>query len=266
MRTTCDMTADVTRDGETTHRLWRRDAEGKTICNACGLQARARRKAEQKAAASSSLQANMMPRGSANGTPEAVARHHAPALPSPTAAAAQQAAAPSPAPARAPPVPPAASAPQSAAATSSGAGAKLPFDEQLGSCPGGGHCNGQGGQACCQGCPTFNNRVMHAAHAAAMGASTSNAGAGSTSRDGATPGAAAAAAGDDDSGAGPSRGSAGYDASDVGAMACDNCGTRMCCSLGPRFLCMAADTQVLYRDDTALETRWRRSSRLQRLW
>jgi hypothetical protein len=29
-----------------------------------------------------------------------------------------------------------------------------------GSCPGGGVCNGSGGQTCCQGCPALNNRVM----------------------------------------------------------------------------------------------------------
>ena len=28
----------------------------------------------------------------------------------------------------------------------------------VGSCPGDGHCNGQGGQDCCRGCPAFNNR------------------------------------------------------------------------------------------------------------
>lgn len=31
-------------------------------------------------------------------------------------------------------------------------------DPPVGSCPGDGHCNGQGGKACCNGCPAFNNR------------------------------------------------------------------------------------------------------------
>ena len=34
-------------------------------------------------------------------------------------------------------------------------------DPPAGSCPGGGVCNGSGGQTCCQGCPAFNNRVMY---------------------------------------------------------------------------------------------------------
>jgi len=31
-------------------------------------------------------------------------------------------------------------------------------EQPIGSCPGGGHCNGQGGKAVCTGCPAFNNR------------------------------------------------------------------------------------------------------------
>lgn len=39
------------------------------------------------------------------------------------------------------------------------AGQQQPRSEPpVGSCPGDGHCNGQGGQECCRGCPAFNNR------------------------------------------------------------------------------------------------------------
>jgi len=34
----------------------------------------------------------------------------------------------------------------------------------LGSCPGGGRCNGTGGAEGCSGCPAFNNRVSKSAH------------------------------------------------------------------------------------------------------
>lgn len=34
----------------------------------------------------------------------------------------------------------------------------------VGSCPGGGRCNGTGGAEGCSGCPAFNNRVSKSAH------------------------------------------------------------------------------------------------------
>lgn len=34
-----------------------------------------------------------------------------------------------------------------------------PLGSNAGSCPGGGKCNGTGGQDCCHGCPAYNNRV-----------------------------------------------------------------------------------------------------------
>jgi hypothetical protein len=37
--------------------------------------------------------------------------------------------------------------------------AKAVSREDSGSCPGGGRCNGTGGQSCCYGCPAYNNRV-----------------------------------------------------------------------------------------------------------
>lgn len=49
------------------------------------------------------------------------------------------------------------------ASPSTSAAPKLGSDiEPVGSCPGGGVCNGQGGKSCCQGCPAFNNRVLYA--------------------------------------------------------------------------------------------------------
>jgi len=43
----------------------------------------------------------------------------------------------------------------------------VPADHtQTGSCPGGGRCNGTGGQAACDGCPAFYNRVSKTAQLA----------------------------------------------------------------------------------------------------
>jgi GATA-binding protein len=78
-----------------------------------------------------------------------------------------------------------------------------------GTCPGGGRCNGTGGQQGCSGCPAFNNRVsktakfaLAQAHAASNSNSTDAAGRGN-----ATPG--------------PSNGQASTSA----IPACQNCGT-----------------------------------------
>lgn len=42
-------------------------------------------------------------------------------------------------------------------------------EQPIGSCPGGGHCNGQGGKAVCTGCPAFNNRYRVIASASTQG-------------------------------------------------------------------------------------------------
>lgn len=43
-----------------------------------------------------------------------------------------------------------------------------------GTCPGGGSCDGTGGKATCQGCPTLNNRILKSAAAAAAASHTAN--------------------------------------------------------------------------------------------
>ncbi|GAA5857175.1 hypothetical protein JCM8547_009354 [Rhodosporidiobolus lusitaniae] len=67
-------------------------------------------------------------------------------------------------------------------------------DPPPGSCPGGGVCNGSGGQTCCEGCPAYNNKMMYGA------------GAKGEKR--------------------PRKGKDGQDDSGVGVMECHNCGTR----------------------------------------
>jgi GATA zinc finger len=70
------------------------------------------------------------------------------------------------------------------------------LDPVPGSCPGNGFCNGQGGQQCCQGCPSFNNRYPGSNLGANLGA---------------TPAPTCA------ENEGPQE--------SVGAMSCSNCGT-----------------------------------------
>lgn len=68
---------------------------------------------------------------------------------------------PSPVPAAIPP-PPAQSQSAPATAPPPKPSASAVQDEApAGSCPGGGVCNGQGGQTCCQGCPALNNRLLY---------------------------------------------------------------------------------------------------------
>ena len=119
-----------------------------------------------------------------------------------------------------------------------------------GSCPGDGVCNGQGGKVCCNGCPAFNNRhytssrtdraraeaAAKARNAELPSASGSNAqsqnGVAATASSSATPMKR------DNSGSGANGQppvvalqdlgppSPSADPSAVGAMACENCGTR----------------------------------------
>ena len=103
--------------------LWRRAANGATICNACGLYQKARNAPRPVNNRRTSPVSAVTP--SENPTPEPPER-----------------------------IPPA----TTGSFTPANAPAALPL-HQSGSCPGGGHCNGTGGADGCNGCPAYNNRL-----------------------------------------------------------------------------------------------------------
>ncbi|GAA5980194.1 hypothetical protein JCM10908_001570 [Rhodotorula pacifica] len=192
--------------GTTTTPLWRRDPQGKTICNACGLYLKNRRQpktfdttgtpspglpgtgrtdspaplpnptswtpspaipsitnasshwTQLATAAGQSLHQGAAANGS-NGPGRATC--YGPASPRAAATFAREQSAgnltlPSLPSLPTPPVVATSAEPSPAAAAS-----RDNADPPAGSCPGGGVCNGSGGQTCCQGCPAFNNRVMY---------------------------------------------------------------------------------------------------------
>ncbi|KAG0664759.1 hypothetical protein C6P46_000896 [Rhodotorula mucilaginosa] len=191
--------------GTTTTPLWRRDPQGKTICNACGLYLKNRRqpKSLDPTPSAGTPSAGLTGGVGAPG-PSAASGTHRPVTPSTVsalshwtqlAAAAGQhlheavaassnarghvtphgpgsprAATPFPSEKNVghlalpelpslptPPIVSTEGSPAAAAAVASRDNA----DPPAGSCPGGGVCNGSGGQTCCQGCPALNNRVMY---------------------------------------------------------------------------------------------------------
>ncbi|KAG4419025.1 hypothetical protein IFR04_007801 [Cadophora malorum] len=107
--------------------LWRRSPQGATICNACGLYLKAR-----NASRPTNLKRppSIVPSG--QHTPEQ--RIDSPSRTGPSGQVA------------------------------TGATYVTADYTSVGSCPGGGRCNGTGGAEGCSGCPAFNNRVAKSAH------------------------------------------------------------------------------------------------------
>lgn len=166
--------ADVKSNCKTTQTpLWRRSPTGETICNACGLYLKARNQhrpvnLKRNANSQSLLPVQQSPAPSHDANERTSPGNLATSPKVQTYVAADQMAA--------------------------------------GTCPGGGRCNGTGGQQGCSGCPAFNNRVSKTAKYAMAQANATS-----------TPAAADAASGSNATPA-PSNGSNLI-------QACQNCGT-----------------------------------------
>ncbi|KAF1992941.1 hypothetical protein P154DRAFT_113571 [Amniculicola lignicola CBS 123094] len=116
--------------GTTRTPLWRRSPTGETICNACGLYFKARNQSRP-----TNLKRNTQP-------PPILPLHQSPA---PGQSHDRD-------------------APPGTFASSPRGATYVAVDHvATGTCPGGGRCNGTGGQVGCSGCPAFNNRVSKTA-------------------------------------------------------------------------------------------------------
>ncbi|EKG13498.1 Zinc finger GATA-type protein [Macrophomina phaseolina MS6] len=114
--------------GTTRTPLWRRSPTGEPICNACGLYLKARNQSRPSNLKRNLAQAPTMSVQQNQRTPEPHDRSQSPSGYPPT------------------------SRPSYVAA-----------EQASGTCPGGGRCNGTGGQQGCNGCPAYNNRVSKTA-------------------------------------------------------------------------------------------------------
>ena len=112
--------------GTTRTPLWRRSPVGSTICNACGLYLKARNTSRP-----TNLKRPPSTPVSGPGSELDSSDRHRSVSPSITNGV-----------------------PQTVGATYVSAS-----QAPTGSCPGGGHCNGNGGAEACNGCPAYNNRV-----------------------------------------------------------------------------------------------------------
>lgn len=132
MRNTCASRALTVRSNcKTTQTpLWRRSPTGETVCNACGLYMKARNQSRPVNLKRNTQTQPMMP--------------------------VQQSPTPGPSDANRP-------SPGSVAASPRVATYVAADQMAAGTCPGGGRCNGTGGQQGCSGCPAFNNRVSKTA-------------------------------------------------------------------------------------------------------
>ncbi|KAF2459056.1 hypothetical protein BDY21DRAFT_200010 [Lineolata rhizophorae] len=147
--------------GTTRTPLWRRSPTGATICNACGLYYKAR-KQSRPTNLKRNIHTHAPPPFSVGSSPLSL-----------SANTGGGGASPGPGDHRS-------VSPSSNMAGLNNSGPRatyVPADTlQAGTCPGGGRCNGTGGQQACSGCPAYNNRVAKTAQFALAQAAAANEG------------------------------------------------------------------------------------------
>ncbi|THH11398.1 hypothetical protein EW146_g8058 [Bondarzewia mesenterica] len=186
--------------------LWRRDGNGKTICNACGLYLKSRHTPRP-----SSLGRASLGRASANSaanTDAAAAsinlnRQHTHSPPS----------------AQTPATSPVLHQSQSPSQQQQTSSASAPL-HLSGTCPGDGRCDGTGGTSACSGCPTYNN-ALNARIEMDQGQSPSAPGP-SAEQPSSQPNSASSPGAN---GAAGTNGKSRNARAAVGALSCANCGT-----------------------------------------
>ncbi|TFK24077.1 hypothetical protein FA15DRAFT_436712 [Coprinopsis marcescibilis] len=140
--------------GTTDTPLWRRDADGNPVCNACGLYQKSRHMPRP-----TTLSRNTPPAPAPTQPPPAATNTTSSVGPSPFAPATEQ-------PSKSASATPGAATmhkllQQHSAAANKGTSASH-HSSASGTCPGDGRCDGTGGTSACSGCPTYNNALAAA--------------------------------------------------------------------------------------------------------
>ncbi|OCH86941.1 hypothetical protein OBBRIDRAFT_796665 [Obba rivulosa] len=131
--------------------LWRRDSDGKSVCNACGLYRKNRNMARPTTLGrTSTVQPATHPSaGSPGNPPKTNGNQHRDMSQSPPSMLT---------PAASPPLPQAAQ-PHPVSSPRDQQQGKPSAKHLAGTCPGDGRCDGTGGTTACSGCPTYNNAL-----------------------------------------------------------------------------------------------------------